>query len=265
MWYKTIYTRKWALALLSFATWLVVWFAVPVVAEESDLASPEAAPKVLQAEIIIFRHLYDPAVANALYETQGDLQPSLPRARQIFISSSSTPTATSDAPSHDIEVVYDYNSHLLNTQLERLRASKNVEVLYHIAWRQPPFGQNDAPHIQLLMEQTNGLIDGVARVVQDQHSRLALELRYDLDTAPNSLPDQLTSSVLNVGGQQTTETTSVEQYLTPISRILHIKLSDLVPKKQLLYLDHPLIGAVATVVSVEQPEASTPAVKATQP
>ena len=113
---------------------------------------------------------------------------------------------------------------LLKDEAEKIELSNQYKLLYHVAWKQPPYHRAQARYIDILQGPANGLVQGVAWVSYERYFRLRLDLQYDPHFSNN--PEAMEMP---------------QTFLIPI----HIK--KIMSEQKLFYLDHPIVGVLATV------------------
>ena len=237
-----------------FVVTLALTLVAPIFAGQQktlDAPAPEKLPEVLQVELLVFRHHFTEERGRALHEVQGLETPALPDAREMFM-----PGDVFDVELDEVHAVTDYKNFILHREAQRVRASKDMEIVYHAAWTQPLYPEGEVVEIRLLREQDSGLIDAVARATAGDYSQIDVHLYYDLDsgrfaTAPDC-------------GEPPVEG-CVERTVEPTSRILYIKLSGSTPEGRLLYLDHPVLGILAQVKITKRVPPGTPTVPIAPP
>lgn len=204
--------------------------------------APPEDKKVLQVEVLLFKHQYSETHAKALYEIQKIDDLFLPAARSIFLpAGNATGNATDnefDFEDNEIIAITNYDLFLLGKHTSKIRASRQFEYLHHIAWTQPIYKEKDAAYINILPEHVNGLVAGVVRVVPGQYNRFDIQLHYDLDSGPIAEPKN---------GNDKPERVATGAAAIPTSRILEINFNGVTPDGLALYLDHPILSALAVV------------------
>ena len=186
-------------------------------------------------ELLVFRHRHATGIADDLYTMQAAQL--LPLAASGHFPG--TPRATTD-----LRVVLRYEERALNEQAGRIKASRDLELLHHVAWIQPDQSAGRAAAVNLLPEQVNGLVAGIARVSNGRHHQLELQLRYDLDVEPRS---RKTDHDEAASRRDQADPSFVHEPGPPSSRILHIRMAAALPGNTATYLDHAVLGALVIV------------------
>ena len=179
-------------------------------------AHAQQTAELYQIEMIIVKH------ADAEIERLRDIvNPELAhRLRQPAL-------ALADAtPAEPIFPVTDESQYRLAEQAEKIRADDTLEIVRHLAWRQPPYNREQARYVHFLREPAAGVLKGVAWLSYENYFQLRLDFQYDPAYSEEPV----------VAPQPTTT-------LIPI----HMKkvLSD----DELHYLDHPIIGVLVQITS----------------
>lgn len=241
----------------------------------AQTASPSADTVLWHIELLIFKNRYASAVADNLYDMQGEQLPALPASRHPVIAD-----LLAGPPVTDIRPA-NYNAYLLKESAIKIKMSPELEQLYHIAWIQPDYPAGQAVVVNLFPEQINGLLAGTARVINGKHHQLDIRLHYDLDVTPKSSEylktgyDAAVSFISSLTyGSFATSPTQVEAHTTsptstqttqpspavdiPTSRVLHIHMTGAVPDDTILYLDHAVLSAIAIIKKDEVPPPVVP-------
>ena len=112
----------------------------------------------------------------------------------------------------------------LSAEARKIELDSRYELLYHGAWRQPPYHRTQAPLIKLLDEPQNGLLKGTAWMSYERYFRLLLNFQYDPDFAR-------TAEVVD----------------TPQAFSIPIHLERTMSDNELFYIDHTIIGVIALI------------------
>lgn len=118
----------------------------------------------------------------------------------------------------------------LADEADSLQDSNDYDVLYHGAWQQPLMSPGQAQLIRFLSEPQNGLLAGNAQISFDNNFLLQLSLLYDLNFHINYM----------------------EQAVPQIQTVT-IKLEEVIENKKIYYFDHPAVGVVVTVQTIDLP------------
>ena len=112
----------------------------------------------------------------------------------------------------------------LSAEARKIELDSRYELLYHGAWRQPPYNRAQAPLIKLLNEPQNGLLKGTAWMSYERYFKLLLNFQYDPDFAR-------TAEVVD----------------TPRAFSIPIHLERTMSDNELFYIDHTIIGVIALI------------------
>ena len=118
----------------------------------------------------------------------------------------------------------------LANEADSLQDSNDYDVLYHGAWQQPLMSPGQAQLIRFLSEPQNGLLAGNAQISFNNNFLLQLSLLYDLNFHINYM----------------------EQAVPQIQTVT-IKLEEVIENKKVYYFDHPAVGVVVTVQTIDLP------------
>lgn len=113
---------------------------------------------------------------------------------------------------------------LLADEAEYIETSNQYQLLYHVAWSQPPYYREQARYIDILKGPENGLTKGIAWVSYERYFRLRLALQYDPYFSRNP-----------------------ETVDTPETFLIPIQIKRIMSEQKLFYLDHPIIGVLAII------------------
>jgi len=168
-----------------------------------------------QIEIIVFKQADAP---SAVAQLKGVSRPEVARyLNQAAVDLSQT---TGGDAIHAVAK----NQLLLTGEARKIEQAWQYELLYHGAWRQPPYHRAQARYINILKEPRGGLIRGIGWLSYERYFKLLLDFQYDPNFA------------------QTTEVVD-----TPEAFSIPIHLERVMEAEKLFYLDHPIIGVVAII------------------
>ena len=112
----------------------------------------------------------------------------------------------------------------LTAEAQKIKQDSRYELLYHVAWRQPPRHRAEAPYINILNEPQNGLLKGVSWMSYERYFKLLLDFQYDPNF--NERPQVID---------------------TPQTFSIPIHLERIMADKKLFYIDHPIISVIAII------------------
>ncbi len=173
--------------------------------------------ELYQIEMIIVRH-----VGAEIKRLRDIVNPELAhRLRQPALALADA------APPDPIFPVTDETQYRLAERAEKIRADASLEIVRHLAWRQPPYNREQARYVHFLSEPSAGVLKGVAWLSYENYFQLRLDFQYD----PAYSDEPAVSS-------------------QPTTTLIPIHLKKVLADDELHYLDHPIIGVLVVITPV---------------